>query len=371
MHYTVIVDSRVDRSTLSKENFYSACVLRLPFRMRVGVFYEQVIKGERHSVRLAFLNTLDLPDEAATDAAHREGEFFRIFQTSAVAVVPFEYVSSSTIEAVKAGPSAPGAQPPRILEHYDHHADVLDALNQFTVAYSLATREWFGGVPLRMLRHEDLWEYVTWDVVLVLPKGYLFEREDYVQLIQLRSARGAHIVATLTGEFHDFGAEVLQRIPAYLSAQEQHIYFELAFEARSRMIAADFRGGLLLAVAALEGAHAAMVQACFANRFQRGVNSSRHAEDFLRGLGMSRALEITPALFLGDADRPDPALVKKCLAAISCRNEIMHALRNGRGEYKARLRSTDELSKLTVAVLDLTDFFIAAAKALQSDTAKS
>src|SRR5207247_971921 len=135
---------------------------------------------------------------------------------------------------------------------------------------------------------------------------------------------------------------------------------EVAFRAKSLMVQGDFTGALLMAVVALEGAHAAFLGTALMNQLgPLGDSAQRVVDDLLREQGMYTLCQLTPFLFMSPAERPAPDALTRSLEGITMRNAIMHSLRK-KGKYKARLYNSAQMSDAFSAVLKVYEAYVSA-----------
>jgi len=155
---------------------------------------------------------------------------------------------------------------------------------------------------------------------------------------------------SFTGELFDLEPETIELIGPALTLQRDFIFYEYAFESKAKMIAGDYTGALLMAVTALEGAHAAFVERAIRDRLPQDADENLPGE-YLRELGMTLCNQLTPYLFMDDEDRPTREVIRGVATGIKFRNEIIHSTRSRRGQYRSRLRTDKELSDAYSSVL--------------------
>ena len=114
-----------------------------------------------------------------------------------------------------------------------------------------------------------------------------------------------------------------------------------------------------MAVAALEGVHAAFVEEVLSSRLPSDAEPSL-PDDFLRELGMTLCNRLTPYIFMEPHERPAADLIAKAERALKFRNEVMHSLRNRRGTYRTRTRTNRELTDAYSATLKVYESYQAA-----------
>jgi hypothetical protein len=163
----------------------------------------------------------------------------------------------------------------------------------------------------------------------------------------------------MMGELSDIPPERLDGVSDAMGRVSDFYFYELAFEAKSKMVATDYVGALLMAVAALEGVHGAFVTNAMQAILPRNrTGENKNLEDnFLKELGFSLCNKLTPYLLMKDGDRPSPELIQGVSTAIKFRNEIMHALRTSSGEYRIRTRTNVEISEAYSSVLKMYELY--------------
>ena len=95
---------------------------------------------------------------------------------------------------------------------------------------------------------------VTWEVALVgIPPAHWTNDNIRSELFDLKAEKEFRAGISLTGELVDLPSEKLNGIPDAINRLNDFYFYELAFEAKAKMVSGDYIGALLLAVAALEG----------------------------------------------------------------------------------------------------------------------
>lgn len=354
---TIIVDSAVDLPTAELANVAAAAVLRLPFRFRVAGLFKQRVAIRGRDLLLVARNTLAVPDKEAEESPEFHGRLFQSFASDLLVVVPTPKVSVEHIGLIRNLREEDGyAGAPRLFG--GHYQDALDAINRLVVAYVLATKEFFGGRPLRAFGFEEFFRALRWELTLVMPDPSSMADDALVELLDIKAEREWRMGDQLSGNYFDLPVSAYSDIEWYLADQDIHLHHELAVEARAKMIGGDHVGGLLLAVASLESVHAAFVLGRLTDILPADRRPAPLTETFLRELGLTNALELTSQLFLPDTRRPNETLLARAIKGVTYRNEIMHALRSKSGQYHSRNRLASDLTDATVALLDLVAHFV-------------
>ena len=158
-----------------------------------------------------------------------------------------------------------------------------------------------------------------------------------------------------------------RREAGFLASWRVVVFYAFAFDAKSKMVGQDYYGALLSAVAALESAHGTFVSHALARRlpsdYPRRI-SANLPEDFIRELGMTNCNRLTPFLLMQQEDRPTTDMIAGCEKGIKYRNEIMHGLKNRRGEYRIVARSDKNIIDGYSAVLRVYECYRRAVESL-------
>jgi hypothetical protein len=235
----------------------------------------------------------------------------------------------------------------------------MQALNAFIVGYHTATGELFGGRPLQIMTVDDFMNSVSWEINLIgIPVAY-WTSETINELFDLKGTRAFQVSATLNGEMFDLPTDRLMGIGQAIDRLNSFYFYELAFESKAKMVTSNYIGALLLAVAALEGVHAAFVGHVLEAKLpiDRTGDDKNIEENFVRELGFSLCNKLTPYIFMDANERPPQDLIQNAATAIKYRNEVMHALRNSSREYRIRTRTNLQISNAYSAALQLYDFY--------------
>lgn len=359
-HSTCVVSNDFDLASARPSDVRFAFVIHLPFRLRLGDWYRHSLNvGSRHFT-LCFLNRVSIP-ENTSPTAHPQVPFAQQY-TEALVVLENPRVQDDALLAIRSAGS------PEAIKEYPRSPSesfhAMEAINHFVIGYGTAAGQVFGGSPLRLFRTHDFTDHLRWEITVLGPSQEPLSDDDARQLLDLKPDREIGMVTTFTGELGDLPQATLRLIRGSIEHHRDFLFYEFAFEAKAKMVTGDYVGALLMAVAALEGAHAAYVTEVLAGRLPTDAGRQL-TSDYLRQLGMSLCNKLTPYIFMDVAVRPSPDLVAQADKALQYRNDIMHALRNRSGEYRRRTRTNKELSDAYSAALRLFDCYRAAFEALR------
>lgn len=359
--------SGLDLATAKPENVRSIFILRLPFRLRVGTL-RKFTYDDTYQVWVR--NRLDVPagtkheefHKKIADPANRRARFDLAF-SEVMIVCNRVNVDQGTVQAIINNLDGKGGDPVA----YDNKPfKALGVLNDFLVAVHTATGELFGGRPLCKLTDSMFFDCLRFEFTLLCRPEMELDDEYATQLFDTHVDREFIKGQQFFGEWGDWPADKVAGIEQAIRQQDQFIFYEFAFESKSRMVDREFVPALLYSVVALEGAHAAFVkqslQAKFAfveNERDRSRLVEEHAERLLREAGLTTLYQLTPFLFMEQDERPTLEELEECGKGISIRNEIMHSLAK-KGQYKLRNRTPEDLTDAYEAVLKVYDRYRAA-----------
>jgi hypothetical protein len=352
-----ISDGDFDRSKATVDNIYSYFVLTVPFRFRVPNLYHCHFESQGNGYDIWIQNqpvpTYD-SDPSLPDLKSLCGKLDVLFST--VAIIPNKGVRI-TDDVLDATLDALSKDKPEYFGPLDKQLFlVVQALNTFIVGYHTSTGELYGGQPLLPL---TMFEFMRRMKSKHISDGIqlaYFTPETAGSLFDIKADK---LPFPICGDLTDLSQEKLAGIETAIDRLNQFYFYDLAFEAKAKMEMFDYKGALLMAVAALEGVHGAYVSHILSDRLPAGRtgDDKKLEEDFLRELGFSRCNSLTPYLFMEESERPTPDLIKQAAKAVLYRNEIMHVLRNSAGDYRIRTRTDFDLHDAYTAALKMYDLY--------------
>ncbi|MGZ5094955.1 MAG: hypothetical protein ACXWCY_31150 [Burkholderiales bacterium] len=235
----------------------------------------------------------------------------------------------------------------------------LTSLNEVIFGYVEAVGTLFGGSHLHFLTDMEFFNGLRLEFAFVANSPCVVTEADVREVIEWRPEREFRSLGQLTGELSDLPADVLTSIPRHIERLRAHAYQELAFRAKMAMLDRHPMVALVLACAALEGVHADLLRRVLAEPLSPyGKGSDGLIENLLRGQGIYSLLQLTSQVFIDAQRRPPVADVKRCLDALTMRNEIVHAKKK-REAYRMRAHTFKDLSDAYQAVFEMYSTFIA------------
>jgi len=357
---TTLCNNDFDFTQATYDDVYFAFLVKLPFRFRVGSPFHCHFEAQGDNYDIWIRNK---PIEAATEPGmtlpaliRQGGKVEDLWST--VAVIPNK--GGITPDELAAIQTCHGDVEKAALESLNKRLfPAMQALNAFVVGYHTATGEMRGGQRLKAMTVHEFIYSIAWEVALIgIPLAY-WTALTINELFDLKAEKELRVVASLTGELSDLPADKLAGIGQAIDRLNSFYFYELAFEAKAKMVNTDYVGALLMAVAALEGAHGAYTTHVLESKLPTGRTGEDKnlEENFIKELGFSLCNKLTPYLLMDATERPSQELIQKAAKAVKYRNEIMHALRNAAGMYRIRTRTNAELSDAFSGALQLYDCY--------------
>lgn len=328
--------------------------MHLPFRLRVGVWYRDTLAARGRHFSLWLLNRVAIAPDKPAGMQLPIGKPFSDLWTEALLVLEDPVVSDESLALLRQ------SQPDTVGQNYPSGMGetfyAMEALNHFVIGYATATKQLFGGAPLRIFRTTDFFDFLRWDVTILGPRDETLNDETARMIFDLKADREWRATGSITGDLDDLPDETLGQINRSIALHKDFIFYQFAFEAKAKMVAGDYAGALLMAVAALEGVHAAYVDEVLSSKLPADASPSL-PDEFLRELGMTLCNRLTPYIFMEEDERPGADLIAQAERALRFRNEIMHSLRNRQGTYRSRTRTNREISDAYSATLKLYESY--------------
>lgn len=359
VHSITLHDNNFDFTKATTEDVYFVFIITVPFRFRVSSPYHCHFENRGHAYDIWIRNKPMEKTEVGMrlqSLIRQGGKVEDLWST--VALIPNKgRITAAELAAVQNchGNVDKVAIETRTKELFP----AMQALNAFIIGYQTTTGEMWGGHPLFAMTNDKFMNQVSWEVNLIgIPISY-WTANTINELFELKAEKNFRIEASLIGDMSDLPAEKLEGIAQTIDRINSFYFYELAFEAKAKMVSNDYIGALLMAVAALEGAHGAFVTHVLESRLpsDRAGDNKNLEEEFIKELGFSLCNKLTPFILMDETERPSSDLIYSVSNAIKYRNEIMHASRNSSGIYRIRTRTNSELSKAFSATIELYDFY--------------
>lgn len=151
-------------------------------------------------------------------------------------------------------------------------------------------------------------------------------------------------------------SHVHEVLGSVLSSQAQYAHYELAFQSREALWRHDYWPALILACAAMEGAHAALIER-ISHHFASRADAREIVSGLLREQGIFTLMKVTPKLFMHESNQPSTLLMGSVERAIKMRNAIAHVKRDKVGSPTFRTYSESQFVTAVNDVLELCVVF--------------
>ncbi|TET34857.1 MAG: hypothetical protein E3J72_12030 [Planctomycetota bacterium] len=245
----------------------------------------------------------------------------------------------------------------QVKDDFKHQRYILSGINAFIMAHEfLLEKTIIGKEEQTKIRFPDIFEYLRRKVVIAGNSTMRVSWENALEVMYGSSKEHFCGGGGFVGNLKNIPQHKLDNVSETIERQSNYVFYEFAFEAGEKIFNDDITGGLLLAVAALEGAHGAFIYEMIRAKMPADADKNL-ADDYIRELGMSLCNMINPYIFMEESKRPSLELLKKTGLALTYRNEIMHAIRNARGEYRSKNRTQKELYDAYYAVKKVYDIY--------------
>lgn len=348
-----------DRQNLALQNIRDAYVLRLPFRLRVGKMRRFVINVDG-PVEIWCRNTISIPKDTQWYAKWARISPER-FNTEVLLLVKRRQISPDDLEELKKDePHLVSLTPPRIFEPYAILTEFLNAYRKvgFGSPVWRVPDEVYGVVEPITLRQFD--EYNRALFAILSEEDYALTNTDISQMFRWKTEPGVfrnHWIHAL----HDLPDDLLSHLPSEVEKHQKYVFYEFASIAWSRKLARDLVFALIMAVTALEGAHAAFVRVTLKERAGEGEQKRPVLTNhFLRNLDLQSSFQMTCHLLMETSEKPSTGAIEGCAKAVEIRNAIMHTLADSNGQYGTRKYTESDLDSAFRAVMEVYSRFVAA-----------
>lgn len=366
MHRTALFGSEgFSLQQLQPENVRFGLIVRLPFRIRVSSLTR--IDPIDNEAEVWFHNRVAIPKgshlpKILYDLRDNQDNGYAALWSQAVVLLTKPKLVDGVIDAMREGSTGN-------LGIGGNYFQAIQVLNEVIYGYADVTKSLFGGAPLRFLTDMDFFQGLYLEFAFLAPRDYAITAKDMQEVLDWRPDR--EVVALggqLTGEMEDLDPGALSQLATSIGRFREHAFYELAFKARTAMLDREPIIALVLACAALEGAHAALLRTSLSpalGAYSKGAEGL--IDSLLREQGIYTLIQLTACVFMDAGHSLTPDKLERCLGALIIRNDIVHA-KQKKGMYKLRAHSFKDLSEAYSAVMDVYQIFVDAV-GIRSDKA--
>lgn len=197
----------------------------------------------------------------------------------------------------------------------------------------------------RMLTFREAFERIPVQVVLFCDPERAIDGQAVLRLCDHLDGLPLGLGSGWTGDIRDLSPDQMAAMESAVPKLRKHVFYELRANAVSAMLSGDAIVAIVLACAALEGAHGAFVRLALRSKVPGGVAQfNRFMDGLLREQGFYSLVQLSVRAFMEEGERPSEDDLQKCLHGVTIRNAIMHAGIRGTGRYKLREYTASELS---------------------------
>jgi hypothetical protein len=349
-------------------------ILRLPFRFRTGPVFSLDLPSDPLAT-VWLRNRVDVPEGTPWEDVQRLAENAGVLDVHESVRFPLDVLNTDALVVIEGQVFREqdlvkirrGEMPSTLANRY---SDTLRLFNEFVCAYVGATKQLFGGSPIRMFTDSEFGDTMRVYARIVCPRGYVLTEANALEMLNWRPGQVHLATKQYTGSWNDFPSAQIAGIGKHFRAQQQHAFFEIALKAKMAMVDRDPVVALVLACAALEGAHAAFLRQATQQQLSGAPKSDELLNNLLREQGIHTLFRLTPFLFMTPQQRPAADVLEGCRKGLEMRNDIMHIKTTGK-QYKIRRHTFASLSDAYAAVLQAYDSFVAALTQLDEEPARS
>ena len=345
-----VIAPGVDIKSVTNNMLRYGFLLALPYRVRIGDLYRQAVTVGKKTLEVVLHNAVSIPpgSEISTLAERKPtGALW----TRALIIHNQLQLNDKEIAALRITP--PNQLSSLHISPKDADLQALQALNQFVVAYCRFDPEISYTTPPFLFTRKQFLDYASKRILFIIPEGQDVTNDHCTRPLKgLPLSDDINSQTLQTSNLHDLPLpEIKEAVSRNLRLQQRFVHYELAFQAAQKIHEGDQLNALLLGVAALEGAHAALVHHELAKRLP--TEDDGLSKRYLAQLNMELCLSLTPYLFMANHERPSKEEILGAKRALTFRNDIMHARRNkpGKsGEYKMRITTEADVHKAYVSL---------------------
>jgi hypothetical protein len=353
-HSGIFGQEGIDLAQVQPDAVRYGVVVRLPFRLRVAGLVRVPLVDAASDVWL--FNGVAIPPGSHLpailhDVPGKERDGYAALWTEAIVVLNMPTLVEGALNALRQGETGSLGLGGNLFR-------ALTSLNEVIFGYAEAASTIFGGNSLRFLTDTEFFAGLRLDFALITAPGHPVGETDIREVIEWRPQRDFRRLGQLTGDLTDLPVDALSSIPRHIERLRAHAYHELAFRAKMAMLGREPLVALVLACAALEGAHADLLRRFLGESLTAyGSRANGLIDDLLREQGIYTLLQLTSQAFMGTSRRPDVGDIQQCLEALTMRNDIVHA-KQKKGSYKLRTHTFKDLSDAYQAVFKIYSAFV-------------
>jgi hypothetical protein len=332
----------LNKDSLTIAHIRTATIVRLPFHLCTGSIF-QVVDPENDCFQVWLRNKLSIPHNADIQEqlnilhqSHHD-EFF----TDALIINNQPELRPGEFEAIRADNASAIGSP-------SLRNPGFKLINEISTAHHMVRLgPYISGINAswpRLLTEHEIIERILVEIVLLADPNRTIDKNMVLILFADIDQLPFEIGGSSIGDFKDYSREQLESLRLAIRKVRNHAFYELKTNAISAMLVGDSIVAIVLACAALEGAHGAFVRLTLRDKFPGDKDFNKFINGLLRDHGFYSLVQFSIRVLMKTEERPSDDELKRCLNGITIRNAIMHAGIKGTGKYKIREFSRNEIN---------------------------
>lgn len=326
--------------TISRETISLAHIIRLPFHLCTGLL--TAFDDPDDSSHLVWLvNRVSIPHTLSIPEANllfgSSGAMMPAdndLWTNAVIVNRKPHIDEKSIDALRR--NRPSEADLQLIS-----TQSARLLNDVITAHSVIRPHQYvvlGGITSpRTLTQRELIHRQIAHAFLVHSPNEVATPDHIMQLMHKTSEVFTTDTGGFSGDWRAFTDDEISTLRSTVGRVRRHAFYELHHSAKTAMLQGDAVVAVVLACAALEGAHATYLRLRVRDYFpDKSSAFNDFMSKYLREQGFSAVIRFTFYVLMSDDQRPSDEDMELCYKGIAIRNKIMHAGIKATGRYEYR-----------------------------------
>ena len=357
----------LNEDDLALAHVRTATIVRLPFHLCTGSIF-QIVDPDNDRLEIWLRNKLSIPHDADIHKAWAIQGMSQIarsspdhFLTDALIIDHHPELRPGEFEAIRTGKH--GAIGPASLQNPGFRL-----LNEVIAAHQMVRLgpyvSGMGALWPRMLTVHETIERILIDVVLLADPDRTIDRHDVLRLFDNVDQLALSLGGGGGGDVRDYSSEQISALELAVRKVRSHAFYELKTNAIAAMLGGDSIVAIVLACAALEGAHGAFMRLALRDKVPGDSGKfNKFMNGLLREQGFYSLVQLSVRVLMKNEERPTDDELKRCLNGVTIRNAIMHAGIRGTGKYKIRELTRSEINDGYSGIMAVYRAFEAAVEA--------
>lgn len=333
--------SDLNEANLTLEHVRTATIVRLPFHLCTGSIF-QIVDPDNELLQIWLRNKLSIPHDVDIHEALSTRTSPDNYFTDALIINSQPEIRPGEFEAIRTGRTS-------AIGFASLHNPGFRLLNEIIAAHQMVRLGPYitgiGALWPRMLTERDVFERILVEVVLLADTDLTIEKDVILRLFESIDQLSFELGGSGTGDIRDYSTEQIAALELAVRKVRNHAFYELKTHAIAAMLSGDSIVAIVLACAALEGAHGAFMRLALRDEIP-GEDSkfNKFMNGLLREQGFYSLVQLSVRLLMKIEERPSDDELERCLNGVTIRNAVMHASIKGTGKYKIRELSLSEVN---------------------------